>query len=396
VTSQVAETFEDAFASEEFILDPYPTYERLLREAPVWRSPSGRVFVSSHSLVSAILRDHERFPQPEDPNPSFHAMNPPEHTRLRRLVSSAFTARATERIRERIVGIVSDLVAAMPESGDIDLMSALSVELPTRMITGMLGVPLSDGELWEKWANQLHHATAAPRFLPEQEAFVAESRALAKAAAIEEQDYFRRIVRERMQNPGDDMISELGRLVQDGDRLTEDELVITLVLLLGGGHHTSINLISSCVYWLLRYPAELAKLRAEPELLSSAVEETIRFDTTLQSVDRLTAVPVELGGIQVEAGSRVTVLMAAANRDPEVFENPQEFRIDRTDARRYLSFGLGAHFCLGAPLARAEGQEAVRGLLARYPTLGFVPDDPPTRDGLYTLRGFSRVPVRLG
>lgn len=395
-SSAVNMPLDEVFASKEFIYDPYPTYERMLAENPVWRAPGGRVFVFKHSLVSDVLRDHERFPMPEDPNPSFHAMNPPEHTRLRRLVSTQFTPRATERIRSRIVDIVDDLVSKMPAKGDVDLMTALSYPLPTRMITGMLGVPLSDGEIWEEWANRIHVATAAPRFLPDQEKYVEASRADARAAAAEEREYFRALAKERYNNPGKDMISELGQLVLDGDGLTEDELVTTMVLLLGGGHHTSINLISSCVYYLLKHPAQMALVRNDPSLIKNTVEETLRFDTTLQSLDRLVAEPVNLGGVDVGAGERVTVVMAAANRDPEVFDNADEFRIDRTDAMKNVSFGLGVHFCLGAHLARAEGQEAIKALLDRYDTIEFVPNDPPVRDDLFTLRGFKRLPIRVG
>jgi len=386
----------EVFATDEFIRDPYPTYARLHAEAPVWRSPHGKVFVSSHALVSTILTDHRRFPQPDDPNPSFHSMNPPEHTRQRKLVSRAFTPRATERLRARIREIVADLVGAMEPGTEVDLVEALSVQLPTRMITGLLGVPLSDGERWEKWANVLHAATAAPRFLPDQEERVSALRAEAREAAAEEREYFRELVAARRAEPGADLISELVTIVEEGDRLTEDELVTTLVLLLGGGHHTSISLISGCVHWLLRNPDQLELLRSNPGLVPGAVEETIRYDSPLQAVDRLAGERLELGGQPVEAGTRITLLLGAANRDPAAFDDPDAFRVDRLEARGHTSFGLGVHFCLGAPLARAEGEEALRGLLGRFPGLGFVPDDPPVNDVLYTLRGFARMPIRLG
>jgi cytochrome P450 len=389
-------SFEQAFATDEFIRNPYPVYDRLLREAPVWKSPHGKYFVSSHRLISEILADHERFPQPEDPNPSFHGMNPPEHTRLRRMVSSAFTPRATQRQRARIAEIVADLVGAMQPGTDIDLKQALSVQLPTRMITGLLGVPLEDGELWGDWANALHEATSFPRFLPEQDERVSALRDKARAAAAEERDYFRDLVRARRAQPGSDLISELVSVEDGSDRLTEDELVTTLVLLLGGGHHTSITLISACVYWLLQNPNQLAAVNQDPSLVSGAVEETIRFDTPLQSVDRLIGEqPAQVGGYTIEPDTRITLLLGAANRDPEVFDQPNEFRIDRANSRKNVSLGLGVHFCLGAPLARAEGEEALKGLLGRFPGLSLIPGDPPVNELSYTLRGFERVPVRL-
>jgi len=387
---------EEVFATEEFILNPYPTYQRLLAEAPVWRSPHGKVFVSSHALVTEIFTDHERFPQPEDPNPSFHALNPPEHTRLRRLVSTQFTPRNTERQRHRIEAIVDDLVSVM-QPGVVDLKLALSEQLPTRMICGMLGVPLEDGELWEQWAQMIHTATSAPRFLPEQEVQVQHLRGQAREAARLEQEYFRQLVRKRRQDPGNDLIRDLAAVVDEGDELTEDELVTTLVLLLGGGHHTSISLISSCLYHLLQHPDQFTLVRKHPELIPSAVEETIRYDTPLHAVDRLVGdEPVTMNGIEIEPGTRITLLMAAANRDPAVFEDPDAFRIARRNVRKYTSFGLGVHFCLGAPLARAEGEEALKGLFRRFSTFDLVADDPVQVSLSYTLRDYDRVPIELG
>jgi cytochrome P450 len=388
-------SLEEVFATEEFILDPYPTYQRLLAEAPVWRSPHNKIFVSSHALVTEVLGDYERFPQPEDPNPSFHALNPPDHTRMRRLVSTAFTPRATERQRDRIAAIVDDLVTKI-EAGVVDLKQALSIWLPTRMITGMLGVPLEDGELWEEWADALHAATSEPRFLPEQEERVTVLRAKAREAAHEEREYFRALVRQRQANPGNDLISELANVREGVDRLDEDELVTTLVLLLGGGHHTSISLISSCVYWLLRNPDQYQLIRNDPSLIPAAVEETIRYDSPLQSVDRLVGdKPVVLGGETIDPGTRITLLLSAANRDPAMFEDPDAFRVNRENSKRHASFGLGVHFCLGAPLARAEGEEALRGLLGRFDSISLVEGDDVEYAPSYTLRDFVKVPVRL-
>lgn len=389
-------SLEEVFASREFLLDPHPAYQRLLAEAPIWVSPQGRVFVSSHALVTKVLTDAERFPQPEDPNPSFHSLNPPEHTRLRRIVGTQFTPRATERIRHVIEGIVDELISQM-EPGVIDLHAALSYEVPTRMICGMLGVPYADHERWAEWADAIHAATSYPRFLPEQDAKVAELRAVASKAAHEEREYFRELVRERQVNPGDDIISDLAAVIDEGTNMTEEELLSTMVLLLGGGHHTSIYMISTCLFQLLRNPDQFILVRDDPGLIPSAVEESIRFDSPHHAVDRLVgAEPVTLNGIEVQPGTRVTLLTGAANRDPEVFENPNAFIVTRPNVRKYVSFGLGAHYCLGAPLARAEGETALRALLQGFQTLELVDGDPVVTAPSYKLRAYERVPIRVG
>jgi cytochrome P450 len=271
----------------------------------------------------------------------------------------------------------------------MNLISDYALPLPTRVITEMLGVPAADGAIWEVWANAIHRHTARPEWFTTPND--GELTVAARNAVDAELDYFRALVAERRMSRGDDLISVLIAARDEGDRLTEEELLYTCILVLGGGHHTTVNLIGNGMKALLDAPDQLALLRCDPTLVENAVEEMLRFDPPLQIEPRLALRDTVVGGVPVAAGTMLHCILAAANRDPSVFPDPERFDITRPNVKKHLSFSLGIHHCLGAPLARAEGVTAVRELIRRLPDLHL--DGPAVRDGLYRLRGLAELPV---
>lgn len=395
--------------SAEFRLNPYPTYKLLRSTAPILYVPEvGMWFISRYEDVTALLRDHrlgrsidhvltreERGlpPKPEALAPfnklSEHSMfdkEPPDHTRLRSLVHKAFTPRRVENLRgsiQRLTDALLDVV--MERGGEMDLLEDFAVPLPVTVIAELLGVPEGDRHLLRPWSRDIV-AMYELDHTPEE-----EQRAV--RAAVEFSDYLRALARERRAHPEDDLITALALVQEAGDRLTEDELIATCVLLLNAGHEATVNVLGNGMLALLRHPDQFALLKREPRYLSSAVEEMMRFDTPLQLFRRWVLEDINYKGHEFKQGTEIALLFGSANRDPDRFENPDQLDITRED-NPHISFSLGIHYCLGAPLARLELQIALETLLRRMPNLELVDADPPFRDS-FVIRGLRELRLRF-
>ena len=309
--------------------------------------------------------------------------DPPDHTRLRRLVSKAFHLRTVEAMRPWIEGLVDELLDAVDGEGGMDVTSQLALPLPVTVICQMLGVPIEDRPQFEEWTK------AAVKALDPGDDYTVLFGARDAFAAYG--DYFEGLIAERRKTPGDDLLSALLAAEDEGDRLTHDELVAMIVLLFVAGHETTVNLISNGLLALLRHPDQLALLRDDPSLDASAVEELLRFDPPVQLTARIATTDVELCGHPLEQGQQVVLLLGSANRDESVFPDPERLDI-RRESNRQVAFGGGIHLCLGAPLARIEAQAALGRLVRRFPGLALVSDDVPYKE-TFTLRGPTSLPV---
>ncbi len=386
-----------------FHRDPYPFYHRLRVADPVHTTPLGFVVLTRYDDVLTLLRDprfgREGFhpmlaasqPSPTNPEPlppSMLFQDPPVHTRLRALVTKAFTPRAVEAMRPQIQAIVDRLLDRAQEAGRMDVIDDLAYPLPVTVICEMLGVPTDAHAAIKGWSADLARSLDAiglPAADEIRERGVQARRALA--------DYFRTLLPERRRRPGPDLLSALLEVEEQGDRLTEPELLSMLILLFVAGHETTVNLIGNGVLALLRHPAELARLRREPGLAASAVEELLRWDSPVQRTARTPATDVEIAGHTIPRGTLVVGAIGAANRDPAHFPDPDRLDVGRAD-NRHLSFGFGIHFCLGASLARLEGQIAIDTLVRRAPALELAPGELEWRQSS-TLRGLVALPVTL-
>lgn len=399
--------------SAEFVEEPYPTYHFLREHAPVWKCPTGSYIFTRYEDCTQIYRDWKSFGQvgrgvqevsPEDASledvleagtlmaHTLVGTDPPTHTRLRKLISHMFSPKQVERLRGRIEQIAHELIDQFESRGEVDLMEAYARPLPAMLITEMLGVDYDDAETWEPWADAIHSATAAAMFLPEQQERAQALLTAARDARREESYYFRDLIAARREEPGDDIITLLAEVEESGDRLDEIELLATLVVILGGGHHTSVSLIGNGAYALLANPDQLQLLKEDPSLIDGTLEETLRLDPTLQMSGRSVKAPRQIGGVDLAPGDAVSMVIAAANRDPEVFPDPDRFDIRRENADKHIAFGLGIHHCIGHALARAEGGVALEVLFARLPDLRLTEESPP-HDGWWNLRGFEQLPV---
>jgi cytochrome P450 len=383
--------------------DPYPTYARLQSMGPILPTALGGWLLTRHAEVFAVLRD-TRFSSSSRHQGGYDQFvelarqlglsdlqdlmgrvmlfaDPPDHTRLRRIVGKAFTARAVEEMRPRIAAIVDRMLDAVAPDGGADLVQALAFPLPVTVISDMLGVPEEDHETLRSWT-----AEAVKALDPSDDMTVF----FPAAEAIRElRSYFDELVDRRRRAPGPDLLSALIAAEDDGDRLSHEELLDTAILLFGAGHETTVNLIAGGALNLLRHPEELARLRADTTLVTTAVEELLRFGPPVQFTARIATADVEVAGQPIASGTEVVALIAGANRDPDVFDDPGRLDIGRRD-NRHLSFGGGIHHCLGAPLARIEGQEAIGRLVRRFPDVALAEPDiewKPTS----TLRGPRRL-----
>jgi cytochrome P450 len=375
----------------EFHADPYAHYREVRAGGPLRRTPGGLWLSASFEVCARILRD-PRFGHGDDglqgaglpPRRvrSFLVLDPPEHTRLRRLVSRAFTARLVERLRPRVAAVVADLLAGL--RGDVDLIAALAHPLPVIIISEMLGVPPSDQDRFSGWSDALARGLD-PDFLVPPEELAQRDRAREEFG-----DYFRELAARRRAEPGDDLLSGLVAI----EELSEDDLLATCVLLLVAGHETTVNLIANGALALLRSPDQLAWFRDHPESAPAAVEELLRYDPPVQLSARIALRDAEIAGQRVSAGEPVLLLLSAANRDPAVFADPDRLDLTRwtTEAPRHLAFGQGIHFCLGAPLARIEGQVALTALMRR--DIELRPEPLRYKENLI-LRGLAALPVTL-
>ena len=384
----------------EFVADPYPMYHRLRAEDPVHLSPLGFWVLTRYEDVVSVLRD---------PNFAKEAIaafvaqrlgvdatvgigismldrDPPDHTRLRSLVSKAFTPRVVEGLRPRIQQIVDELLDRAEDHRAMDLIEELAYPIPVIVICEMLGVPVEDHERFRGWSLDLARGLDATLLGAGSDVAV---RANGSRRALSE--YFRELIAERRDSPRADLLTALIAAEEAGDKLTENELLATCILLLVAGHETTVNLLGNGTLALLRHPDQLRLLRENPGLIGTAVEELLRYDGPVQRTARVPSAAAIIDGHKIEAGEMVMPFIGAADRDPAQFPDPDRLDIKRTD-NRHIAFGWGIHFCLGAPLARLEGQIAINTMLRRFPKLALATDRPEYHQSL-TLRGLKSLPV---
>ncbi|SOC47956.1 hypothetical protein SAMN05660748_1146 [Blastococcus aggregatus] len=386
------------------VADPYPSFARARAQAPVqWHEEMGLWLAFTHAESNAVLRDRRlgriwRDKAPAERFESFNLihrnaileMEPPEHTRLRRLISSAFARGHVERLRpwveELARSLVDELVERSGGSEPVDLLAGMAEQLPVAVIAELLGVPEADRPLLRPWSNAIVKMYEYGR--------TTEIEDSAERAADEFVAYLRELAAERRKHLGEDLVSHLVSMRDaDGDRLTEDELVTTCILLLNAGHEATVNVSGNGTLALLQHPEQLQRLRADRTLLPTAIEEFMRYDSPLQLFERTATEDVEIGGITVERGQKIAALLGAANRDPAVFTEPDTFDVGRTD-NGHITFGAGVHFCIGAPLARVELQASFGALLDRTTT--FELGGEPERRPEFVIRGLQTLPVVLG
>lgn len=387
--------------------NPQALYEQMRTEAPIYcavgpQSGNNFWFITRYDDCMTVLKNDEtigkefrkhlpaevanKWGPPPDPNDVFEVINhhlldldPPDHTRLRALVHKAFTPRVIENLRPRIQQIANDLLDQMEDAGKADLINAFSFPLPITVIAEMLGIPSADRDKFRDWTRNL-------LFVPDAD----ENR----RAAMEFGMYMNSLIDERRDNPQEDVLSGLIQAEEAGDRLDRMELLSMLFLLLVAGHETTVNLIANGTLLLLQHPDQMQKLKDNPALIRSAVEEMLRYNGPVETTTfRWAFQDVEVGGVTIPAGDVVLPALLAANRDPAYFENPNTFDITREN-NKHIAFGLGIHYCVGSPLARMEGAIAINTLLKRLPNLQLAAnvDDLKWNESIL-LHGMKEMPV---
>ncbi|WP_371547688.1 cytochrome P450 [Streptomyces sp. NBC_00554] len=390
-----------------FLADPYPAYEELRARGRVhYFEPTKQWLVPHHADVSALLRDrrlgrtyqhrftHEDFgrtaPLPE--HEPFHVLNdhgmldlePPDHTRIRRLVSKAFTPRTVERLKPYVDQLAGELVGRLVAAGGGDLLTDVAEPLPVSVIAEMLGIPESDRAPLRPWSADI---CGMYEMNPSQ-----ETAAKAVRASEEFTAYLLGLIEERRKEPGEDLISGLIAAYDEGERLTEQEMISTCVLLLNAGHEATVNATVNGWWALFRNPGQLAALRADHSLVPTAVEELMRYDTPLQLFERWVLDDIEIDGTTIPHGAEIAMLFGSANHDPAVFTAPEELDLSRPD-NPHISFSAGIHYCIGAPLARLELTASLRALLSQAPTLTLTAE--PVRKPAFVIRGLEGLGVAL-
>ncbi|MBW8798847.1 MAG: cytochrome P450 [Streptomyces sp.] len=392
----------------DFLADPYPAYAELRARGRVQYFESTQQWlVPHHADVSALLRDrrlgrtyqhrftHEEFgrsaPAPE--HEPFHTLNdhgmldlePPDHTRIRRLVSKAFTPRTVERLKPYVARLAGELVDGLVREGGGDLLADVAEPLPVAVIAEMLGIPEADRAPLRPWSADI---CGMYELNPSE-----DTAAKAVRASVEFSDYLRELIAERRKEPGDDLISGLIEAHDEGDRLTEQEMISTAVLLLNAGHEATVNATVNGWYALFRNPAQLAALRADHSLVPTAIEELMRYDTPLQLFERWVLDEIEIDGTTIPRGAEIAMLFGSANHDPAVFHDPARLDLTRRD-NPHISFSAGIHYCIGAPLARLELAASMTALLERAPTLTLAAE--PKRKPNFVIRGLEGLGVEVG
>ena len=366
--------------------DPYSVYEELRRKDPVHRMRLQDAWVlTDYADVDMVLRDSRRFGNTGRdfgyiPQVSMLDLDPPEHTKIRGLVSHGFTPRSVAALEPRIRETVADLLDKVEGRQRFDLIADLAFPLPVIVIAEMLGVPPEDREQFNEWSNTV--SLIVDPLLNEQQVRQVQQ------AVDEVFNYFEAVAEERRRNPQDDLVSALVTAEVDGERLERDDLLVNLLLVLVAGNETTRNLIGNGTLALLRNPDELRRLRDDPVLLNGAVDEFLRFDSPVQLDGRVAREAVELRGKRISPGQRVLCLLGAANRDPEAFPDPDRLDVGRS-AGNHLSFGRGIHYCLGSPLAKLEALVAFEALLPRLGGLRLA-EEPRYRNQV-TLRGLESL-----
>lgn len=387
--------------SPAFKVDPYPTYAALLEQEPLHKSPFGPLVISRYADCMTVFRhpaassDFRKSPnwevmtgkKPADVQMPFLLLDPPDHTRARNAVSRAFSPARTGRLRSRMVSLVDTVLDRALADGGMEVVSALAFPLPVMVICEMLGVPPDDVEMFRKWS------AAGARSLDPEFTLPAEFAERARAADAEATAYFDDLIARRRRQPHDDLISDILNSDGTGGPLSAEEVNLTVRLLLDAGHETTVNLIANGVLAFGRHPDQWARLRDDPALVKGAVEEVLRFDPPVHINGRLALDDIQISCGTLPRQADIVMLPAAANRDPSQFERPGAFDIGRLN-NHHLGFGFGAHHCIGAPLARLEGQ-VVFGRLAQRARAIILEQDPPPYKENITLRGVSALPVRL-
>ena len=376
-----------ALRSDQFIADPYPTFA-MLRERPGWKSPAGYRVFSSYDDVLQILRQPDLFGQERVPYPNFHTTDPPEHTRIRRLAAKAFTAQSVGLLRNRITEIVTGIIDDLDGRTEADLLPDVALRMTAEVTAEILNVPASDATMWHGWMWELARYRGITSFFTMDDIGALDA---AKGAAAAMAAYMQDLTADKSQRRADGIVARLFDAREADDSLSEEEILYTLVLLLGAGLHTTSGQLGNTMRAILTRPDVHQKLLADPDLIQNTVEEVLRIDGTLQAEYRTMREDTVLAGVPLSLGEHIIVVNAAANHDPEMFPDPERFDPERENARKHLTFGFGIHHCLGAELARTELNEATRQLLARLPGLrlnGEIVQSPYHR-----WRGITSLPV---
>jgi cytochrome P450 len=384
--------------SPEVIENPYPYYAYLREHAPVyWIEPLQAWALSRYADVDFALRNPQIFPSsvftaqtlgdlnPTPETPWILDMNPPDHTRLRKLVNKGFLPRLIRNLEPRIQEITQQLIASLKSQTESDLVTALSGPLPTTVIAEMLGVEEDRLADFKRWSDDVVLGTSRPT----DEAV----RARVRRSGAELRTYFEKLIERRRTNPGEDVITALVRAEEEHDMLSAAEILALAVLLLLAGNETTTNLIGNAVRNLLSHPAELAKVRADCALVPSLIEEVLRYESPVQLLPRVTASAVELQGGTIPAGATVFLLLGSANRDERKFPEPDRFDVTR-NPQDHVGFGYGIHYCLGAPLARLEGRIALESLLFDCPPFTCTREHLPQIASVI-VRGVQTLPLRF-
>jgi cytochrome P450 len=392
--------------------DPFPLYAELRERAPIHRNDLGFWVVARHADCLAVLRDKRvssdslnvavdrmpagfRTPMAED-DPMAQAMlqmrpflfrDPPDHTRLRGLVSKAFTPKVVESMRAGTEAVVDELLDDAFEADRVDLLEAFAYPLPVRVICDLLGVPLDDQDRFKMWSDALARGLD-PDFLLSQEVIDARGEAV-----LQFSQYFFELLAERRAHPGEDLLSGLVQVEDEGTVLNEGELLSTCILLLVAGHETTVNLISGGTLALLEHPDQRVRFRDDPSVQRSGIEEMLRYVSPVQLTGRALLEDMELDGVALRAGDFAMLLIASGNHDPAQFDEPERFDVSRTP-NNHLGFGFGIHHCLGAPLARMEAQVALGALVRRAPDLALATDRVAYKHNI-VLRGMEALPVSM-
>ncbi|MCX7893933.1 MAG: cytochrome P450 [Burkholderiales bacterium] len=398
----VASAFDLRRLPADFYADPFPYYHALRDHDPVRRMPDGSYFLTRYDDVVAVYRDAKAFSSDkkvefrpkygesllyEHHTTSLVFNDPPLHTRVRRLIMGALTQRAIAAMEPDLVALVDGLLDRCAAKGECDLIEDFAAAIPIEIIGNLLGVPRAERGPLRGWSLAILGALE-PVLTPEQ--FERGNRSVREML-----EYLAVLVADRRRHPGDPEKDVLTRLIQgeaDGERLTETELLQNCIFILNAGHETTTNLIGNGLVALLEWPGEKRRLVAHPELIRTAVEEFLRFESSNQLGNRITTRPVEVGGVTMPAGTPITMCIGAANRDPAQFPDPDRMDIAR-EPNRHLAFGFGIHQCAGMNLARLEGRVAIGRFLARFPRYELAGE--PVRGGRARFRGFLSVPARV-
>lgn len=364
--------------------DPYDAYDRLRDKDPIHRMRLIDGFVlTRYDDVDTVLRDHQRFHKNDGSVDEYRSMldhDPPDHTRLRSLVSKAFTPRSVGALHQRVQRIVDELLADLDGKDRFDLIDDFAYPLPVTVIAEMLGVPAQDMDMFNHWSNDIS-LTIEPTLNEDQMRRV-------QYATDEFYAYFESIIEQRRIDPQDDMVTALLNAEEEGDKLTHEEMLSTLVLLLVAGNETTRNLIGNGMRALLKNPEQLRRLRDKPQMLDSAIDELLRYDSPVQLDGRIAHYDMEIAGQRIRAGQRVLCAIGAANRDPAAFSQPNKLDIGRSE-RSHIAFGRGIHHCLGAPLALLEARATFSAIIERFSDIELVSE--PVYRNQVVLRGLEEL-----